>query len=90
MENNTNNNKKMINPAALANLTKASEVTESKDTNNVNDVVVRKKRKKTYKSFSLSLELENYNEFIDYLNKNEISSGSELIRDLMRDKGIIN
>lgn len=88
MENNTN--KKMINPTALANLTKSSEVTESKETNNENDVVVRKKRKKTYKSFSLSLELENYNEFIDYLNKNEISSGSELIRDLMREKGIIN
>jgi hypothetical protein len=88
MENNNNTNKKMIDPSALANLTKNSEVTESKE--NDNDVVVRKKRKKTYKSFSVSLELENYNEFIEYLNDNEISSGSELIRDLMREKNIIS
>ena len=60
-----------------------------KENQNDNDVIVRKKRKKTYKSFSLSLELENYNEFIKYLNDNDISSGSELIRDLMREKNII-
>jgi len=84
----TSNNKKMIDKDILASLTKDSEVKEDVQDES-NKVVVRKKRKKTYKGFSLSLELENYNQFMQYLNDNDISSGSEIIRGLMRKEGII-
>lgn len=57
MENNQNTNKKMINPSALANLTKNSEVTESKENQNDNDVIVRKKEKRLTKVFLYLLSL---------------------------------
>lgn len=83
---------RMINPTTLANITKNSEVIENNNTNeNIDDtVVVRKKAKKITKALSISLPLDNYNEYIKYLNDNDIDSGSELIRNLLREKGIIS
>lgn len=83
---------RMINPATLANITKNSEVVENNTTNERTDetVIIRKKAKKITKALSISLPLENYNEYIQYLNNNNIDSGSELIRSLLREKGIIS
>jgi len=85
---------RMIDPAALANLTKNSEVVE-KGNNTVEEeqeemLVVRKKTKKITKAISISLPLESYNEYIAYLNKNDVDSGSELIRGLLKEAGIIS
>lgn len=83
----------MIDPNALANITKKSEVTENLgEVNNNNDdmVLVRKKAKKVTKSVSIALPLDSYNEYIKYLNDNDIASGSELVRSLLKEKGIIS
>ncbi len=85
--------KRMIDPNALANITKKSEVTENLgEVNNNNDdmVLVRKKAKKVTKSVSIALPLDSYNEYIKYLNDNDIASGSELVRSLLKEKGIIS
>lgn len=87
-------NSRIIDPAALANLTKNSEVVE-KGNNTVEEeqeemLVVRKKTKKITKAISISLPLESYNEYIAYLNKNDVDSGSELIRGLLKEAGIIS
>lgn len=89
--------KRMIDASTLANITKKSEVVENNSTNNDNVeqssddiVIVRKKAKKITKAISISLPLDSYNEYIKYLNDNDIDSGSELIRSLLKDKGIIS
>lgn len=85
--------RRMIDPNALANITKKSEVTENLgEVNNNNDdmVLVRKKAKKVTKSVSIALPLDSYNEYIKYLNDNDIASGSELVRSLLKEKGIIS
>lgn len=84
--------KRMIDPSALANLTKNSEVVENNSNNDRTDdiVIVRKKVKKITKAISISLPLDSYNEYIEYLNNNDVESGSELIRSLLKDKGIIS
>lgn len=89
-------NSRIIDPKALQNLARSSEVVE-KGNNNVSTeeeqeemLVVRKKTKKITKAISISLPLGSYNEYIAYLNKNDVDSGSELIRGLLKEAGIIS
>ena len=89
--------KRMIDASTLASITKKSEVVENNSTNNGNVeqssddiVIVRKKAKKITKAISISLPLDSYNEYIKYLNDNDIDSGSELIRKLLKEANIIS
>ncbi len=85
--------KRMIDHNALANITKKSEVVENLEEPTRNDdemVLIRKKAKKVTKSVSIALPLDSYNEYIKYLNDNDIASGSELVRTLLKEKGIIS
>ena len=88
---------RMIDASTLANITKKSEVVENNSTDNGNVeqssddiVIVRKKAKKITKAISISLPLDSYNEYIKYLNDNDIDSGSELIRKLLKEANIIS
>ncbi len=55
------------------------------------EIVVRKKvsKRKVFRNYSLSFELDDYNDFITYLNENDISNGSKFIRDLLTEKNIL-
>lgn len=55
------------------------------------EVVVRKKvsKRKVFRNYSLSFELDDYNDFITYLNDNEIENGSKFIRDILTQKGVL-
>ena len=46
-------------------------------------------KRKEYKNFSLSLELEDWIKFQQYLVDNSIKSGSEFLRELLREKGVL-
>ncbi|WP_462110258.1 hypothetical protein [Campylobacter concisus] len=46
-------------------------------------------KRKEYKNFSLSLELEDWIKFQQFLLDNSIKSGSEFIRELLREKGVL-
>lgn len=46
-------------------------------------------KRKEYKTFSLSLELEDWIKFQQFLLDNNIKSGSEFIRELLREKGVL-
>ena len=46
-------------------------------------------KRKEYKNFSLSLELEDWIKFQQFLLDNNIKSGSEFIRELLREKGVL-
>lgn len=46
-------------------------------------------KRKEYKNFSLSLELEDWIKFQQYLVDNSIRSGSEFLRELLREKGVL-
>lgn len=54
-----------------------------------NSRVERLKLKKQFRSFSVILSEDDYINFLTYLDENNIKSGSELIRSLLREKGII-
>lgn len=46
-------------------------------------------KRKEYKNFSLSLEVEDWIKFQQFLLDNNIKSGSEFIRELLREKGVL-
>lgn len=53
-------------------------------------VVLRQPKKRVeHRNFSVNFRLEDYNKFQQYLNDNDIRSGSEFIRNLLREKEII-
>ncbi|OCR86948.1 hypothetical protein CFT12S00416_08925 [Campylobacter fetus subsp. testudinum] len=52
-------------------------------------VVVRSKPRRVSRTMSISLSLEDYNKFQQYLIDNEIFSGSAFIRDLLKKEGIL-
>ena len=84
---------RMIDPKSLGNIIKNSEVVENGSVVNEDKdevVLVRKKSRKVTKAISISLPLDSYNEYIAYLNENDVESGSELIRSLLKEKGIIS
>ncbi len=83
---------KKLSIEALNAIQKGSEVVEqytNEEQIDEADVVRRKRPRKQYRNFSVNFEIEDYNKFQIYLNKNGINSGSGFIRDLLRDNGII-
>lgn len=66
--------------------TPANEIQQS---NSNIEVVRRSKNRVQYRNFSVSLEINDYNKFQQYLIDNDIRSGSALIRDLLKDGGIL-
>lgn len=47
------------------------------------------RERKVFRNFSLSMELADYEKFLDYLDDNGVDSGSKLLRNMMRDAGIL-
>ena len=83
---------KRINTEALKYLGKGAEVIESVATTQEQQITTRRARlgqRKVYRSFSLSLAEEDYLKFLDYLDANNISSGSDFLRKLLIEKGVI-
>ncbi|RDU61831.1 hypothetical protein [Helicobacter sp. MIT 14-3879] len=84
---------KKISIDVLNSISKGADVVESGGINNVQQVkILRKERlgnRKVYRSFSLNLLQEDYIKFLDYLDSNNINSGSALIREILKEKGII-
>ncbi len=79
---------------------KENTVSESSSNNITNDmistqtpveIVVRKKvsKRKVFRNYSLSFELDDYNDFITYLNENDINNGSKFIRELLIKQGVL-
>ncbi len=71
-----------------------SENSSNDITNNTQtsvEVVVRKKvsKRKVFRNYSLSFELDDYNDFITYLNENDIDNGSKFIRELLIKQGVL-
>lgn len=52
-------------------------------------VATRRIKSEPRKGFTFTLRLTEYNNFIKYLDDNDIRYGSELIRNLLKEKGII-
>lgn len=84
---------KKISMDALNSISKGADVVESGGINNIQQAKVSRKERlgarKVYRSFSLSLTEEDYIKFLDYLDNNNISSGSLLIREILKENGII-
>ncbi|MCZ6164189.1 hypothetical protein [Campylobacter ureolyticus] len=83
---------KKLSIEALNAIQKGSEVVEqytNEEQIDEADVVRRKRPRKQYRNFSVNFEIEDYNKFQIYLNKNNINSGSGFIRELLRENGII-
>ncbi|MCZ6174970.1 hypothetical protein [Campylobacter ureolyticus] len=83
---------KKLSIEALNAIQKGSEVVEqytNEEQIDEADVVRRKRPRKQYRNFSVNFEIEDYNKFQIYLNKNNINSGSGFIRELLRKNGII-
>lgn len=83
---------KKLSIEALNAIQKGSEVVEqytNEEQIDEADVVRRKRPRKQYRNFSVNFEIEDYNKFQIYLNKNNIDSGSGFIRELLRENGII-
>lgn len=87
---------KKINLEALKQLGKNADVQENTNTTQTQQVekqVFSRRRllgkRKVYRTFSLSLIEEDYFKFQNYLDENQIPSGSEFLRDLLRERGII-
>lgn len=51
--------------------------------------VIRRRKRTEYRTFSVSLEINEYNKWQMYLINNDIKSGSALIRDLLKENGIL-
>lgn len=51
--------------------------------------VIRRRKRTEYRTFSVSLEINEYNKWQMYLINNDIKSGAALIRDLLKEKGIL-
>lgn len=89
---------KSIDPKALDAIMAKSDVKEqgavsqaeeqNVDTTPVQAVIRRRKRTE-YRTFSVSLEINEYNKWQMYLINNDIKSGAALIRDLLKEKGIL-
>lgn len=83
---------KKLSIEALNAIQKGSEVVEqytNEEQIDEADVVRRKRPRKQYRNFSVNFEIEDYNKFQIYLNKNNINSGSGFIKELLRKNGII-
>ena len=83
---------KKLSIEALNAIQKGSEVVEqytNEEQIDEADVIRRKRPRKQYRNFSVNFEIEDYNKFQIYLNKNNINSGSGFIRELLRKNGII-
>lgn len=83
---------KKLSIEALNAIQKGSEVVEqytNEEQIDEADVVRRKRPRKQYRNFSVNFEIEDYNKFQIYLNKNNINSGSGFIRELLKENGII-
>ncbi|MGX3043758.1 hypothetical protein [Helicobacter sp. T3_23-1056] len=84
---------KRINTEALKYLGKGAEVIEataSTETTPTNARRARLGQRKAYRSFSLSLVEEDYMKFLDYLDTNNIASGSDFLRKLLIEKGVLS
>ncbi|PAF46589.1 hypothetical protein BKH41_08780 [Helicobacter sp. 12S02232-10] len=80
---------KRLNPQALDAITSKAEVVETGAIQTIGrNERSRFRERKTYRSFSLSLAEEDYIKFNNYLDKNNIASGSAFIRELLREKGV--
>ncbi|MBR8466489.1 hypothetical protein KDE13_09095 [Campylobacter sp. faydin G-140] len=82
---------KELNDIALRAIIDGSEVSESGAIADTQPkVVLRQPRKRVeHRNFSVNFRLDDYNKFQQYLNDNNIGSGSEFIRELLREKGVI-
>lgn len=84
---------KKLNIDVLNSISKGADVIESGGINNIQQVKTPRKERlgtrKVYRSFSLNLAEEDYIKLLDYLDNNNISSGSALIREILKEKGII-
>lgn len=78
---------KRLNSSALDAIASGAEVVESGAITSSRRLS-RVRERKSYRSFSLSMIEEDYIKFNDYLDKNNISSGSAFIRDLLKEKGV--
>lgn len=78
----------------LADIAKDAEMVENLNTtagtDNENSVLARKLVKaEPRKGFTISFSIDEYNKFINYLNDNDIRYGSQLIRNLLKEKNIL-
>ncbi|HDX6248348.1 TPA: hypothetical protein RPV63_001547 [Campylobacter fetus subsp. venerealis] len=87
--------KKQLDAEALNAIMSQSEVKEtgasSTETQQQDEpIYARRVRKRVeYRNFSINLELKDYNKFQQYLIDNDVRSGSALVRELLKEKGII-
>ncbi|MGX2972811.1 hypothetical protein [Helicobacter sp. T3_23-1059] len=84
---------KRINTEALKYLGKGAEVIEATASAEATPINTRRARlgqRKAYRSFSLSLVEEDYMKFLDYLDTNNIASGSDFLRKLLIEKGVLS
>ena len=85
--------RRQLDADALNAIMNQSEVKEAGVTNTQQSeepIYARRVRKRVeYRNFSINLELKDYNKFQQYLIDNEVRSGSALVRDLLKEKGII-
>ncbi len=79
-----------LNMDAITGGAEMTENTEGNDTSAVRSRRAQKKPRKVFRSYSLSMELNDYEEFLDYLDENNIDSGAKLVRNLLRDAGILS
>lgn len=77
---------KGLNQNALNAIMANSEVKENK----VTPIVVEEpKKRKVFQSFTLNLEISEYQRLREYVKLNEVKSTNALIRSLLVEKGII-
>lgn len=77
---------KGLNQNALNAIMANSEMKESRATPAVAD---EPKRRKVFQSFTLNLEISEYQKLQEYVKSNEVKSTNALIRSLLVEKGII-
>ena len=89
---------KGIDPKALDAIMAKSDVKEQGAVSQVEEqnvdeapvqAVIRRRKRTEYRTFSVSLEINEYNKWQMYLINNDIKSGSAFIRDLLKEKGIL-